>query len=170
MSRILSDHHLIVLCVASRNGFLVNSYLSQHVPKSTRTHFWSTRTWPLVNSYLPLVNSYPESKNGVGWSMIEGGLVSLGPNKPFQTLKHQNLLFALRLGSCQPVQRSQLLRLWSSLLGACSIIHHHYNWVFAIGRGSGQLWQIPYADVFRIAYLNDQINTVLLTAIRWDFG
>ena len=25
-------------------GFLVNSYLSQLVPKSTRTHFWSTRT------------------------------------------------------------------------------------------------------------------------------
>ena len=45
-------------------GFLVNSYLSQLVPKSTRTHFWSTRTWPLVNSYLPQVNSYPSWKTG----------------------------------------------------------------------------------------------------------
>ena len=41
-------------------GFLVNSYLSQLVPKSTRTHFgplvpelWSTCTWALVNSYQP---------------------------------------------------------------------------------------------------------------------
>ena len=37
---------------------------SQLVPKSTRTHFWSTRTWPLVNSYLPQVNSYPSQKTG----------------------------------------------------------------------------------------------------------
>ena len=40
----------------------------------------------------------------------------------------------------------------------------------AIGRGSDQLWQVPYPEVFRIACLNDQINTVLLTAIRRDFG
>ena len=44
--------------------------------------------------------------------MIDGELVSLGPNKPLQTLKHHNLLSVLRLGSDQPVQRSQLLCLW----------------------------------------------------------
>ena len=71
--------------------------------------------------------------------MINGELVSLGPNKPFQTLKHYNLLSALRLDLGQPVQRSQLLCLWGGVLVACSIIHNHHNLVFEIGRGSGQL-------------------------------
>ena len=36
----------------------------------------------------------------MGWVEHDrGGLVSLGPNKPFQTLKHHNLLSARRLGS-----------------------------------------------------------------------
>ena len=30
--------------------------------------------------------------------------------------------------------------------------------------------QVPYAEVFRIASFNDQINTVLLSAISRDFG
>ena len=74
--------------------------------------------------------------------MIDWELVSLGPNKLFQTLKHHNLLSVLRLGSCQSVQRSLLLCLWGGVLGDCSIIHHHYNLIFVIGRGSGQLWQV----------------------------
>ena len=106
--------------------------------------------------------------------MIDGELVSLCPNKPFQTLKHHNLLSVLRLGSGQPVQRSQLLCLWGGVLGACSILHIHHNLVFAIGRCSGQLWQVPlpfpYGSMFGIACLNDQINTVLLSAIRRDSG
>ena len=106
--------------------------------------------------------------------MIDGELVSLGPNKPFQTLKHHDLLSVLRLGSGQPVQRSQLLCLWGGILRACSIIHNHHNLVFAIGRGSGQLWQVPlpfpYGSMFGIACLNDQINTVLLSTIRRDSG
>ena len=57
-------------------------------------------------------------------------------------------------------------------LEACSIIHHHHNLVFARGRGSGQLWQVPlpfpYVLMFGIDYLNDQINTVLLSVIRRD--
>ena len=76
--------------------------------------------------------------------MIDGELVRQGPNKPFQTLKHYNLLSVLRLGSGQPVQRSQLLCLWGGVLEACSNIHNHHNLVFEIGRGSGQLWQAPY--------------------------
>ena len=133
---------------------------SQLVPKSTRT---------LVNSYPFLVNSYltfgqlvptpgqlvPESKNGAGWSLIDRELVSLCPNKPFQTQKHHNLLSVLRLGSGQPVQRSQLLCLWGGILEADLIIHH--NLVFAIGIGSGQLWQVPlpfsYGSMFGIACL-----------------
>ena len=75
--------------------------------------------------------------------MIDGELVILGPNKPFQTLKHYNLLFVLRLGSGQPVQRSQPLCLWRGVLGSCSIIHNPHNLVFAIERGSGQPWQVP---------------------------
>ena len=71
-------------------------------------------------------------------------LVSLCPYKPFQTLKRQNLLSVLRLGSGQPVQRSRLLCLWGGVLGACSIIHIHHNLVFVIRRGSCQLWQVPY--------------------------
>ena len=55
--------------------------------------------------------------------MIDGELVSLGPNKPFQTPKHHSLLSVLMLGSGQPVQRSQLLCLWGGVLRACSIIH-----------------------------------------------
>ena len=122
--------------------------------------------------------------------MIDGELVSLGPNKPFQTLKHHDLLSVLRLGSGQPVQRSQLLCLWGGVLRACSIIHNHHNLVFVIGRGSGQLWQVPlpfpYGSMFGIACLNDQsnkvakirnrynqvpqINTVLLSTIRRDSG
>ena len=106
--------------------------------------------------------------------MIDGELVILGPNKPFQTLKHYNLLFVLRLGSGQPIQRSQLLFLWRGVLGACSIIHNHHSLVFAIGRGSGQLWQVlllfPYGSMFGIACLSDQINTVLPFAIRRDSG
>ena len=98
--------------------------------------------------------------------------MNLCPNKPFQTLKHQNLLSVLRLGSGQPVQRSRLLCLRGGVLGACSIIHIHHNLVFAIRRGSGQLWQVPlpfpYGSMFGIACLNDQINTVLLSAIRRD--
>ena len=76
--------------------------------------------------------------------MIDGELVRLGPNKPFQTLKHHNLLSVPRLDLGQPVQRSQILCLWGSVLGASSIIHNHHNLVFAIGRGSGQLWQVPF--------------------------
>ena len=106
--------------------------------------------------------------------MIDGELISLGPHKPFQALKkNHNLLSVLRLGSGQPLQRFQLLCLSGGVLGACSIIHHH-NLVFEIGRGSGQLWQVslpfPYGSMFRIACLNDQINAVLLSAIRRDFG
>ena len=59
-------------------------------------------------------------------------------------------------------------------MGACSIIHIHHNLVFAIGRGSGQLWQVPlpfpYGSMFGIACLNNQINAVLLFAIRRDSG
>ena len=106
--------------------------------------------------------------------MIDGELVSLGPNKPFQTLKHHNLLSVLRLGSGQSVQRSQLLCLWGGVQRACSIIHNRHNLVFAIGRGSGQLWKVPlpfpYGSMFGIACLDDQINTVLLSAIRRDSG
>ena len=80
----------------------------------------------------------------------------------------------LRLGSGQPVQRFQLLCLWGGVLGACSIIHIHHNLVFAIRRGSGQLWQVPlpfpYGSMFGIACLNEQINAVLLSAIRRDSG
>ena len=65
--------------------------------------------------------------------MMDGELLSLGPNKPFQTLKHHNLLSVLRLGSGQTVQISQLLCIWGSIFGACSIIHNHHNLVFAIG-------------------------------------
>ena len=104
--------------------------------------------------------------------MIDGELVILGPNKPFQKLKHYNFLFVLRLDSGQPAQRFQLLCLWRGVLGACSIIHNHHNLVFAIGRGSGQLWQVPLlfpcGSMFGIACLSDQINTVLLSAIRRD--
>ena len=57
--------------------------------------------------------------------MIDGELVILGPNKPFQKLKHYNFLFVLRLDSGQPAQRFQLLCLWRGVLGACSIIHNH---------------------------------------------
>ena len=82
-------------------------------------------------------------------------VLQLGPNKPFQTQKHHNLLSVLRLGSGQPVQRSQLLCLWGGVLEANLIIHH--NLVFAIGRGSGQLWQVPlpfsYGSMFGIACL-----------------
>ena len=105
--------------------------------------------------------------------MIDGELVSLDPNKPFQTFKHHKLS-VLRLGSGQPVQRSQLLCLWGGVLRACSIIHNHHNLVFAIGGGSGHPWQVPlpfpYGSMFGIACLNDQINTVLLSAIRRDSG
>ena len=105
--------------------FLVNSYPSQHVPKSTRTNFWSTRIIPDLWSTCTCPKSTRTRVKKRGRVEHDRGrLVSLGPNKPFQTLKHHILLFALRLGSCQPVQRSQLLRLWGSLLGACSIIHH----------------------------------------------
>ena len=120
------------------SGSALETVSSQLVPKSTRT---------LVNSYPVLVNSYltfgqlvptpsqlvPESKNVAGLSMIDGEWVSLGPNKPFQTLKHHNLLSVLRLSSGQPVQRSQLVCLWGGVLRACSIIHNHLNLVFAIG-------------------------------------
>ena len=58
------------------------------------------------------------------------------------------------------------------VLGACSIIYIHHNLVFAIRPGSGQLWQVPlpfpYGSMFGIACLNDQINAVLLSAIRRD--
>ena len=98
--------------------------------------------------------------------MMDGELLSLGPYKRFQTLKHHNLLSVLRLGSGQPIQRSQLLCLRGSIFGACSIIQYHHNLVSAIGRGSCQLWQVPllfpFGSMFRIAYLNDLINTVLL--------
>ena len=33
--------------------------------------------------------------------MIDGEFISLGPHKPFQALKHHNLLSVLRLGSGQ---------------------------------------------------------------------
>ena len=62
------------------------------------------------------------------------------------------------------------------VLGACLNIHNHNKLVhvFAIGRGSDQLWQIhlpfPYESMFGIACLNDQIDTVLLSAIRRDSG
>ena len=56
-------------------------------------------------------------------------------------LKHHNLLSVPRLCLGQPVQRSQIL---CGVLGACSIIYNHHNLVFAIGRGSGQLWQVPF--------------------------
>ena len=80
--------------------------------------------------------------------MIDGEFVSLCPNKPFQTLKHQNLLSVLRLGSGQPVQRSKLLCLWGGVLGACSIIHiHHHNLVFAIGRVASSLTFSLWVDV-----------------------
>ena len=76
---------------------------------------------------------------------------------PFQTLKHHNLLSVLRLGSGQPVQRSQLLCLWGGVLEACSIIHNHHNLIFSIGRGSGQLWQVllpvPFGSMFGITCL-----------------
>ena len=90
--------------------------------------------------------------------MIDRELVSPGPNKPFQTLKHHNLLSVLRLGSGQPVQRSQLLCLWGGVLRACSIIHtfcKYHSLVFEIERGSDQLWQVPlhfpYGSMFGIA-------------------
>ena len=56
-----------------------------------------------------------------------------------------------------------------------SLFNHTYSsLVFAIGRGSGQLWQVPlpfpYGSMFGIACLNDQINVVLLSAIRRDSG
>ena len=54
------------------------------------------------------------------------------------------------------------------------MIHNRHKLVFAIERGSGQLWQVhllfPYELMFGIAYLNDQIDTVLLSAIRRDSG
>ena len=56
------------------------------------------------------------------------------------------------------------------VLGACSIIHIHHNLVFAIGRGSSQPLPFPYGLMFGIACLNDQINAVLLSAIRRDSG
>ena len=59
--------------------------------------------------------------------MIDGELVSLGHNKPFQTLKHHDLLSVLRLGSGQPVQRSQLLCIWGGVLRACSIITSQFS-------------------------------------------
>ena len=106
--------------------------------------------------------------------MIDGELVILGPNKPFQTLKHHNLLSVLRLGLGQPVQRSQRLCIWDGVLGACSIIHNHHNLIFAIRRGSCQLWQVPlpfpYGLMFGIACLNNRINTFLLSVIRRDLG
>ena len=79
--------------------------------------------------------------------MLDGELVRQELNKTFQTLKYHNLLSVLRLGLGQSVQRSQLLCLWGSVLGACSIIHNHHNLVCEIGRGSGQLWQVPLPDV-----------------------
>ena len=59
-------------------------------------------------------------------------------------------------------------------LGIPKTSYIHHNLVFAIGRGSGQLWQaplpFPYGSMFGIACLNDQINAVLLSAIRRDSG
>ena len=57
-----------------------------------------------------------------------------------------------------------------------SLFNHliHHNLVFAIGRGSGQLWQVPLpfpdGSILGIACLKDQINAVLLSAIRRDSG
>ena len=56
--------------------------------------------------------------------MIDGELVSLGPNKPFQTPKHHILLSVLRLGSGQPVQSHGGTLIFSSYveLGPASIV------------------------------------------------
>ena len=78
----------------------------------------------------------------------------------------------LRLGSGQPVQRSQLLCLWGGVLEADLIIHH--NLVFPIGRGSGQLWQVPlpfsYGSMFGIACLKRPNQHSFVSAIRGDSG
>ena len=66
-----------------------------------------------------------------------GGGKSRSYHAFLNALKHHNLLSALRLGSDQPFQRSQLFCLWGGIQGACLIIHPHYN--FAMGRGLGQL-------------------------------
>ena len=80
-------------------GFRSDLRIELQAPVVISNLFWST----LVDSYLPQVNTYPNKING---ARRDGELVSLGPNKHFQTLIHHNLLSALRLGSDQPVQRS----------------------------------------------------------------
>ena len=50
--------------------------------------------------------------------MIDEELVSLGPNKPFQTIKHHILLSVLRLGSGQPVQSHGGTVIFSSKVGS----------------------------------------------------
>ena len=102
--------------------------------------------------------------------MVDGGLVSIGPNKPFQILKHHNLLSALRLDLCQPVKdpnsNAYGAAYWE-LVQSYAIIIIEYLRSYEVQASSGKFPSLfPNGEVFVIACLNDQIITVLLFAIR----
>ena len=93
--------------------------------------------------------------------MIDGRFVSLGPNKPFQTLKHHNLLLIcaeVRFGDLNSY--AYVAAFWE-LVQSLNVITIEYLLSEEV-----QAPEVQVQEVFRTDCLNDQSNTDLLSAIR----
>ena len=99
-------------------------------------------------------------------------MVSLGPNKPFKTLKYHNLLSALRLGLCQPVYSYKIDKYF--ILNSYSVtvsVYYHVACNIQVSceanRDRNQLWAwLDVNNLWHTSFLSVQTNTKF--TISWN--